>query len=320
MKKLAIGIDIGGQSAKLGVVDRDGNVIETAVVTSMQPTVQEFVSDLARAVNNLREKTAHLGEMEGIGADAPNANCLNGSIEYAPNLTWGRDSDGQPTIIPLAELISRATGLRVTLTNDANAAALGEHTYGTAIGIDNFIMLTLGTGVGSGIIIDGKLVYGHDGFAGELGHVCAVPGGRPCNCGLYGCLETYASATGVARSARQALHESDRPSILRDIDEDRISSKDVYEAAKNGDATAIDVFRFTGKLLGKAMADFVKFSAPEAIVLFGGLTHARQFFHDDMVEAMNANLLKIWKNRIKILYSSLPESNAAILGASSLVW
>jgi len=318
--QLAIGIDIGGQSAKLGAVDRQGNVLDRTTVTSMQDSVSGFLDALCSAIGSLVANTRDKGQVIGIGADAPNANYLNGSIEFAPNLTWGRGADGQPAKIPFAKLLGDRTGLPVTLTNDANAAALGEHMYGVARGIDNFIMLTLGTGVGSGIIIDGKLVYGHDGFAGELGHTCAVPDGRPCNCGLKGCLETYASAMGVARTAREMLANSTVPSLLRETDLNAISSKDVYEAAVRGDRLAIDILEYTGRLLGRSMADFVKFSAPQAIVLFGGLTSARQFFHDAMVESMNANLMKIWKNRIQVLYSSLPKSDAAILGASSLAW
>ncbi len=320
MKDLAIGIDIGGQSAKLGVVDRDGNVIGTCTITSMQPTVSEFIAELAEAVRSLCAGTAGTGTIIGIGADAPNANYLTGCIEFAPNLKWGRDADGKPAIIPLQSLLEKATGIKVTMTNDANAAALGEHTYGAARGIDNFIMITLGTGVGSGIIIDGKLVYGHDGFAGELGHVCVERGGRQCNCGLRGCLETYASAVGVARTARQMLHDDPRQSLLRQFDPGTLTSKDIFNAAANGDSLAKDIFANTGIILGRAFADFVKFSAPQAIVLFGGLTKAKEFFHNEMVREMNDNLMEIWKGKIQILYSSLKESNAAILGASSLVW
>ena len=319
-EKLAVGIDIGGQSAKIGIVTADGQVLGQCSVSSMQPTVGEFVSELAKAIDGLVSETKSKGRITGIGADAPNANYLTGSIEFAPNLTWGRDADGKPTVIPLADLLSKATGLRVSLTNDANAAALGERTYGVAQGIDDFIMLTLGTGVGSGIVIGGKLVYGHDGFAGELGHVCVEPGGRQCNCGLKGCLETYASAIGVARTARQVLQESDVPSMLRGIAPEQLTSKDIFDAAGQGDRLAIEVFQYTGRLLGRAMADFVKFSAPQAIVLFGGLTAARKFFHDDMKQSMDDHLMQIWKNRIQILYSSLPSSQAAILGASSLAW
>ena len=220
----------------------------------------------------------------------------------------------------LAERLEAATGLHVRITNDANAAARGEKIYGVAKNIDDFIMITLGTGVGSGIITHGRLLYGHDGFAGELGHVCAVQNGRQCNCGLKGCLETYASAMGVARTAREFLQDKSRESLLRKLDPEKISSKDIFEAAEQGDEMAMDIFAFTGRILGRCMADFIKFSSPQAIVLFGGLTKSRKYFHDEMVRAMNDNLMQIWKDKIDILYSSLKESDAAILGASSMVW
>ena len=210
-------------------------------------------------------------------------------------------------------------GIPVTLTNDANAAAMGEMAYGAARGMKNFIMITLGTGVGSGIIIDGKMVYGHDGFAGELGHTSVVRyNGRPCGCGKTGCLEAYCSAICVARTAREWLESSDEPSMLRDLEE--ISSKDVFDAAKAGDKLALRIFDYTGRLLGRSFADFVAFSSPEAIVLFGGLARAKEFLYEPMLEAMNENLLKIWKGKIKIIFSQLKESDAAILGASALAW
>jgi glucokinase len=210
-------------------------------------------------------------------------------------------------------------GLPVALTNDANAAAVGEMTYGAARGMKNFIMITLGTGVGSGIVINGEVVYGHDGFAGELGHTAAVRNnGRQCNCGKTGCLEAYASATGVARTAREWLELTDEPSVLRSLD--TIASKDVYDAAKDGDPLALKIFDFTGKILGRSFADFIAFSAPEAIVLFGGLARAKEFLLAPMEEAMNANVLSLWKDKVKIVFSQLKESDAAILGASALAW
>ena len=210
-------------------------------------------------------------------------------------------------------------GLPVALTNDANAAAVGEMTYGAARGMKNFIMITLGTGVGSGIVINGDVVYGHDGFAGELGHTAAVRNnGRTCNCGKTGCLETYASATGVARTAREWLELSDEPSVLRNLDS--IASKDVYDAAKEGDKLALKIFEFTGKILGRSFADFIAFSAPEAIVLFGGLARAKEFLTAPIEDAMNANVLPLWRNKVKLVYSQLKESDAAILGASALAW
>lgn len=318
-KKLYLGIDIGGQSSKCGVVTENGEIIEQLVITSLQPTLDEYLTDLTNAITELKTKSEAYGEIQGIGIGAPNANYYTGSIEFAPNITWCRDKNGEPGIVKLAELLSDRIGLPVNITNDANAAAMGEMAYGVAKGLKNFIMITLGTGVGSGIVIDGKLVYGHDGFAGELGHVCAVPDGRQCNCGLKGCLETYASAMGVARTARLALQDPlSGESLLNQYDIDKISSKDVYDAAKQGDATAKKIFADTGAVLGRAFADFVKFSAPEAIVLFGGMTKSKEFFHDAIQQSMDDHLMKVWKGKIKILYSSLKESDAAILGASAL--
>ena len=320
MQKLAIGIDIGGQSSKCGVVTHDGTILCQSVVTSLIDSFDEYLTLLANTVKNLVRQTADRGTVAGIGIGAPNANRLDGTIRYAPNLKWARGADGKPGVVYLADRLQEATGLHVRITNDANAAARGERTYGVAKGIDDFIMLTLGTGVGSGIISHGRLVYGHDGFAGELGHVCVEQDGRQCNCGLKGCLETYASAMGVARTAREFLKKDSGKSILHNLDPEKISSKDIYDAAIQGDSLAKEIFTYTGRILGRAMGDFVKFSSPQAIVLFGGLTKSREFFHDDMVKAMNDNLMQIWKGQIQILYSSLKESDAAILGASSMVW
>ena len=320
MQKLAIGIDIGGQSSKCGVVTHDGTILCQSVVTSLIDSFDEYLTLLANTVKDLVRQTADRGTVAGIGIGAPNANRLDGTIRYAPNLKWARGADGKPGVVYLADRLQEATGLHVRITNDANAAARGERTYGVAKGIDDFIMLTLGTGVGSGIISHGRLVYGHDGFAGELGHVCVEQDGRQCNCGLKGCLETYASAMGVARTAREFLKKDSGKSILHNLDPEKISSKDIYDAAVQGDSLAKEIFTYTGRILGRAMGDFVKFSSPQAIVLFGGLTKSREFFHDDMVKAMNGNLMQIWKGQIQILYSSLKESDAAILGASSMVW
>lgn len=317
--ELRIGIDIGGQSTKCGVVDSDGTVIAQFTFSSLQTELDDYISDLTNAISCLVRETESKGSIMGIGIGAPNANYYNGTIEYAPNLKWCKDENGEPTIVRLAQIIREKTGFPTTITNDANAAAIGEMRYGVAHGLKNFIMITLGTGVGSGIVIDGKLIYGHDGFAGELGHVCAIHDGRPCGCGLRGCLETYASATGVAKTAKQVLNEDNRESLLRSIKVEEISSKDVFEAAVKGDEIAREIFNYTGTILGRSLADFVKFSSPEAIVLFGGMTKSKDFFHESMVRVMNDNLMTIWKNKINILYSSLNESDAAILGASALI-
>ena len=315
-KPYVAGIDIGGQTSKLGIVDARGTVlVQTSIRTDTHKDVNLFIEDLCHALEKLAEKTGGLSKVRGIGIGAPNGNYYTGTIENAVNLVWGGG-----VAIPFAKLMRDKLEIPVALTNDANAAAVGEMTYGAARGMKNFIMITLGTGVGSGIVINGDVVYGHDGFAGELGHTTAVRyNGRLCNCGRTGCLETYASAIGVARTAKEWLESSDEPSILRGIS-DNITSKDVYEAASQGDKMAIRIFEFTGKKLGESFAEFVAFSAPQAIILFGGLSRAGDMILKPIVEHMNANLLHLWKNKIDVFFSQLKESDAAILGASALGW
>ncbi len=313
---LVIGIDIGGQTTKCGIVDARGSVLSQTVIRSDNHTeVTPFIAELAEALNRIIAEAKAEGQIRGIGVGAPNGNYYTGTIESAVNLVWGGTK-----IIPFAKLLSeQMNGIPVSLTNDANAAAMGEMTYGAARGMKNFIMITLGTGVGSGIVINGEVVYGHDGFAGELGHTCAVRhNGRQCNCGKTGCLETYASAIGVARTAREWLEMSDEPSVLRSLD--KITSKDVYEAAKEGDKLALKIFDFTGRILGEKFADFIEFSAPEAIVLFGGLARAKEFLVEPIQKAMDENVLSLWKGKVKLVFSQLKESDAAILGASALAW
>lgn len=310
-----IGIDVGGQTTKLGVVDARGAVLaQTVIRTDTYAEVEPYIEELAEAVRKVISDAKAEGMIRGIGVGAPNGNYYTGNIENAPNLPWGHNT------VRFAKLLSEAVGgLPVALTNDANAAAVGEMTYGAARGMKNFIMITLGTGVGSGIVINGEVVYGHDGFAGELGHTSAVRNnGRVCGCGKTGCLEAYCSATGVARTAREWLELTDEPSVLRSLD--TIASKDVFDAAKDGDHLALKIFEFTGKLLGRSCADFVAFSAPEAIVLFGGLARAKEFLIEPIETALNENLLPMWKNKVKIVFSQLKESDAAILGASALGW
>jgi glucokinase len=310
-----VGIDVGGQTSKIGVVDARGTVLaQTVIRTDTYDKVEPYIAELAEAVNKLIKESGTEGKVRGIGVGAPNGNYYTGTIENAPNLLWVRER------VEFSKLLSEAMGgLPVALTNDANAAAVGEMTYGAARGMKNFIMITLGTGVGSGIVINGEVVYGHDGFAGELGHTAAVRNnGRTCGCGKTGCLETYASATGVARTAREWLELTDEPSLLRGLDS--IASKDVYEAAKEGDKLALKIFEFTGKILGRSFADFVAFSSPEAIVLFGGLARAKEFLTEPIENALNENVLPLWKGKVKIVYSQLKESDAAILGASALAW
>ena len=315
-KDLVFGIDIGGQSTKYGIVNMGGDVLAQDIwETATPPTdAKEYVDTLARALKALLKKAGMAEDrIFGIGVGAPNGNYYNGCIECAPNLPWAHDK------VEFARMLEEKMGIPVKLTNDANAAALGEMKYGVAQGMRNFIMITLGTGVGSGIVIDGKVVYGHDGFAGELGHTCAVRhNGRPCNCGKCGCLETYASATGVARTAREWLELTDEPSLLRSLDV--IQSKNVYEAAKEGDKLALRVFEFTGRILGEKFADFIEFSAPEAIVLFGGLARAREFLEAPIRKAMDENVIPLWRGKVDLVFSSLKESDAAILGASALGW
>ena len=310
-----VGIDVGGQTSKLGVVDARGTVLaQTVIRTDTYDTIGPYIAELSSAVKKIIKESGTEGKIRGIGVGAPNGNYYTGTIENAPNLPWGR------TRVEFAKLLSEALdNLPVALTNDANAAAVGEMTYGAARGMKNFIMITLGTGVGSGIVINGEVVYGHDGFAGELGHTAAVRNnGRACNCGKTGCLEAYCSAMGVARTAREWLELTDEPSLLRGLD--NIASKDVYDAAREGDKLALKIFEFTGKILGRSFADFVAFSSPEAIVLFGGLARAKEFLDAPIKESMNANLLSLWKDKVEIVYSQLKESDAAILGASALAW
>ena len=315
-KTYVVGIDIGGQTSKIGIVDARGTVlIQSSIRTDTHTDAKLFVKDLCAALDKLILEVGGIANIRGIGIGAPNGNFYTGTIENAVNLTWGGN-----TAIPFAKLMSDKMGVPVALTNDANAAAVGEMTYGAARGMKNFIMITLGTGVGSGIVINGEVVYGHDGFAGELGHTTAVRNnGRQCNCGRTGCLETYASAIGLARTAREWLDSSNESSVLRNIPEN-ITSKDVFEAACQGDVLAKRIFEYTGKKLGESFADFVAFSAPEAIVLFGGLARSGDLLLKPIEESMNANLLHLWKNKIKIIFSQLKESDAAILGASALAW
>ena len=313
LKPYVIGVDLGGTNTVFGIVSARGEVIaQDSIKTKQHKTAAEFVEAGLACLRPLVTQVGGIEQIQGMGIGAPNGNYYNGTIEFAPNLPWAHDG-----VIPLAQLFSDALGIPVKLTNDANAAAMGEMTYGAARGMKDFIMITLGTGVGSGIVIDGKVVYGHDGSAGELGHTCAVRyNGRPCGCGKTGCLEAYCSAIGVARTAREWLEASHEPSLLRVVED--LSSKAVYEAAKEGDALAIRVLEYTGRMLGHSLADFVAFSSPEAIVLFGGLARAKEFLYAPIEEAMEANLMPHWRGKVKIVFSQLKESDAAILGASAL--
>ncbi|MDE3124412.1 MAG: ROK family protein [Bacteroidota bacterium] len=312
---LAIGIDIGGTGTKFGIVDRLGNVLfSSEISTKKHIEIGTFIADLQASLTPMIEKAGGIGRIKGIGVGAPNGNYYTGTVEYAPNLPW-------KGILPLAKLVQDEFKLPVVLTNDANAAALGEMMYGAAKGMKDFIMITLGTGVGSGIVANGKLIYGHDGFAGELGHTTIIPDGRyHPGTGKKGSLESYASATGVTTTALELLANSERESVLRKISKEKIDSKKVYEAAIAGDVLAQEIFEFTGKILGMALANFIMFSSPEAIILFGGLTKAGELILSPTKKHMEENLIQVFQNKVKILVSHLNESDAAILGASALVW
>ena len=314
-KPYVVGIDIGGTNTVFGIVDARGTIIDNgSIKTGKHSKIEDYVNELYENLFQLLEKNDAVDKIAGIGVGAPNGNYFNGTIEFAPNLPWRG-------VLPLADLLSEKFGIPVALTNDANAAAIGEMTYGAARGLKDFIMITLGTGVGSGIVVNGQLVYGHDGFAGELGHVIVKPvNGRACGCGRTGCLETYASATGVARTAREFLEIRKDNSLLRQIPIQDITSKDVYDAAIAGDQIAKDIFEYTGDILGEAFANFTAFSSPKAIILFGGLAKSGDLIMKPIKESMERNMLNIYKNKVQLLFSELKESDAAVLGASALGW
>ena len=314
-KPYVIGIDMGGTNTAFGIVDARGNVIaSSSIKTRKHSKIEDYIDELHTEISRLIEANDAQDKIQGIGIGAPNANYFTGIIEDGVNLPW-------PTPIPLADLITEKFGIPTIITNDANAAAIGEMTYGAARGLKDFIMITLGTGVGSGIVINGQMVYGHDGFAGELGHVIMKRNnGRMCGCGRTGCLEAYCSATGVARTAREFLEIRNDPSTWRNIPVDEITSKDVYDAAITGDKIAKDIFEYTGEILGQALADFASFSSPEAFVLFGGLTKAGDLIMKPVKESLDKNILGCYRGKVKLLVSELKESDAAILGASALGW
>ncbi len=314
MKPYVLGIDIGGTNTVFGIVDARGNVIaSSSIKTGKHADFNDYLDELYSEASHLIEANEATDKIQGIGIGAPNANYYTGEINNAANLPW-KD-------VKLAQLVSEKFGIPVAVTNDANAAALGEMTYGAARGLKDFIMITLGTGVGSGIVINGQVVYGHDGLAGELGHlIIKRNNGRLCGCGRTGCLEAYCSATGVARSAREFLEIRTEPSILRNLPIEEITSKDVYDAAIQGDQIAKDIFNYTGTLLGEAMADMTVFSSPEAFILFGGLAKSGELLLRPMREAMDRTMLSAFKGKPKIILSELKEADAAVLGASALGW
>jgi glucokinase len=327
-KPYVIGIDIGGTNTKFGVIDARGLIVEQGGIgphfdpkakeTGKYETVESYFAVLLPELNKLIENVGGKEKINGIGIGAPNGNYYTGTIELAPNLIWAKKEK-----IPFARMISYATGIPTSLTNDANAAAIGEMTYGGAKGMKHFIMITLGTGVGSGIVINGQVVYGETGFAGELGHVIVrKENGRLCGCGRRGCLETYASATGVVVTAKEFIKNKEIKTLLSECDIETITAKDVFEAAVKGDSVAIEILASTGRLLGEAFADFIAFSSPAAIILSGGLARAGDFIIKPIEEAMEEYTLDIFKKeiKVKVFESSLKDSDAAILGASALGW
>lgn len=315
-KPYAVGVDIGGTNTVFGIVDRRGDIIKRGGFSTKafaDKPLEEYIDKFVSSLNDLIDQVDGPKNIKGIGVGAPNGNYYTGCIEFAPNLPW-------KGVIPLAQILTDRLNIPSALTNDANAAAVGEMTYGVARGMKDFIVITLGTGVGSGIVVNGQLVYGHDGFAGELGHTTIIKGGRVCGCGKKGCLETYSSATGVARTAREFLEERTDASILRSIKPEEITSKHVHDAALQDDTLAKEIFEYTGRLLGESFADFVAFSSPEAIILFGGLTKSGKYIYNPIRKNMEANLLPIFRNKIRILFSDLNDADAAILGSSALAW
>ena len=318
IKPYVIGLDLGGTNSVFGIVDSRGEIkATTAIKTVGYETVDAYVEAAVNALQPVIEQVGGIEKIKAMGIGAPNGNYYSGTIEFAPNLPWAHN-----TKVPLAKMFSDKLGVPVGLTNDANAAAIGEMVYGVARGMKNFIVITLGTGVGSGIVVNGQLLYGCDGFAGELGHVIMVRGkeGRPCGCGRTGCLEAYCSATGVARTAREMLAKTDRPSLLREMNPEDITSLDVSIAAGKGDEMAKEIYEFTGRMLGEACADFAAFSSPEAFIFFGGMVKAGDLIMEPIKRAYDENVLKIFRGKAQFLVSGLDGASAAILGASAIGW
>lgn len=315
-KPYVIGLDMGGTNSVFGIVDQRGNIkSQTVISTKAYPDFKDYVKAAYEALQPALDQVGGIQNIRAMGIGAPDANYYTGNIENAANLAW-------KGIVPCAQLFEEVFGIPVRVTNDANAAAMGEMTYGVARGMKNFIMITLGTGVGSGIVVDGRVVYGSDGFAGELGHfvIDHSDNARSCGCGRKGCLEAYTSATGVARTAREFLEHSSEASLLRDLVADEITSYDVFKAAEKGDKLALDIFNYTGRILGTACADFATFCSPEAFVFFGGLTKAGEYLMQPLRKAYEENILFLYKNEAKLLISALNGSEAAVLGASALGW
>ncbi|HAM99158.1 MAG TPA: glucokinase [Marinilabiliales bacterium] len=313
MKKFAAGVDIGGTNTVIGIVDRDGNVVyEHSIPTQTHEKIEDFVAELCGEIKNGIQTLEGDFELVGIGIGAPNANFYTGTIESAANLRW----KGK---IEFSKLVKNHFSVPVYLTNDANAAAIGEMIYGGAKKMKNFIVITLGTGLGSGIVVNGKLLYGQDGFAGEMGHVIVEPNGRVCGCGRHGCLEAYVSATGLVRTVSELMAYYNQPSGLREIPFNKLTSKGIAMAAASGDFIAVEAIKKTGKRLGESLADIVAITSPEAIFLFGGLANAGKILTDEVQHHMDKNMLYIFKSKTQLKLSQM-NNNAAIMGASALVW
>ena len=311
MIKVVAGVDIGGTNTVYGLVERTGNIVaEGNLKTTDYPEIHNFVSALAGAITNLMKGKSGI-ELAGIGIGAPNANYHRGTIELAPNLAW-------KGIVPIAEYVREKTKVPVVITNDAKAAAMGELIFGGAKNMKNFIVLTLGTGLGSGIVINGEVLYGHTGFAGELGHTTIVPGGRDCGCGRQGCFETYGSASGLVRTVLNLLSEMKEESVLREIPPSHLSSKKIAEAAAKNDPVALEAMDYTAEMIAFGIANAVGFSSPEAVFLFGGLAKAGEVLFAPVREYVNQMVMPIYRGTVQILASGIPESNAAVLGAAAL--
>lgn len=314
-KSLVIGLDLGGTNSVFGVVDSKGEIIATtSIKTQAYPSVDQYIMESVKAIKQIAEQVGDMEKIRAMGIGAPCGNYYKGTIEHAANLVWAKG------IVPLANMFVNELGIPVVVTNDAKAAAMGEMKYGVAVGMNNFVELTLGTGVGSGIVANGQLIYGFDGFAGELGHMIVEPDGRPCGCGRKGCLETYCSATGVVRTAIAMLEESPEATSVRDIATDKLTSYEVYKAAMAGDAMAQEVFKQTGRRIGIACANIATFLSPEAFIFFGGLAQAGELLLRPIEEAYNENVLSLYKGKARFLMSGLDGAKAAILGASAIAW
>ncbi len=312
-KEVVLGVDIGGTNTKFGYVDKSGNLLaEGEMLTEAHQPAEEFFERLHTQAEDLFNSKKDQLKLAGIGLGAPNGNYYKGTIEQPPNLSW--------KYVDVVATLHRWYSIPIALTNDANAAALGEMLFGAAKGMKDFIVITLGTGLGSGIVANGELIYGHDGFAGEIGHTIVDPNGRQCGCGRRGCLETYASASGIRRTVEELLKMPAPPSELREISLEQITSKRIFEAAQRGDKLALEAFELTGRYLGMKLADSVAHTSPEAIILFGGLAAAGDFIFSPTKKYMEEYLLGIFKNKVRLLPSGLPKGNSAILGAAALMW